>query len=648
MPSPINFQKFNPASLYDQEVANMQKKPVNKMTLFFKLALAFFMETFAVSSIKANLSFIYKKIRHQDNLEAKHVYEYSSKIFCLMKCSSFTEDQKGILRVIGEIKQNDQKKGDELEAAALKIFADPILRTSSSFHKISQDKIDDVLVESCSIKSNLLNSQAKRTENEQIRVAIFMFQTQIGEEVELNYKTLALFKTKTQGFPRIQEAVAILTDFLEQKIIDTYDRDKDRANFEFKIDPNFLIHKTDDGATILKKLKNYYQQHGKTADEASKLALICLFTTAQGGLAKAQKMVIFKLNSVFPNATPSCPKIEQIHKPVEQITINPDGFKVVEARPYEFLIVEQGQEIRIPFDLKVINDCDGKRLKTTFKNEKFIDPLSVFKQLKALDKQKALTSQQAQSLIKSCPILQDLTCINTVKTPEMSQIAFLMLEDTQIKDLYGFTEDQIANLRKDPTVFGKSSLTYADLNKLDVSKQSQAKQEFKRQALARFSEDIERTGLNATILGQTWQFKQGDRIEKAELEKFFQAVINSCGQGDEAVQKAYDVLFSLCQNLNNYALDNVLNPLVERLNTALELNEDSPLGSYLITPSAEAAVPLKLKITQDQWQIECDMPMAAKLPLTQMKYQDAFTLPIHVKAYLSLSSNGAQLKVRSV
>lgn len=646
MPGRIDFQKLMPQALFNNEVANMSQKPVHKITLFFKLALAFMVETFSLSAIKANLSFIYKKIRHQDNPEAKHVYEYSSKIFFLLKRPRITQGEEQLLSMISEIKNYDQKKGESLEVLALKLFAEPKLAPSSVFHKLPQEDISDI--------HSILHEdfQALCKKDRDITGAIFTFQTQMGEKANLNYETLAAFEIKTQGFPNIQKTVRILQNLLkkvEEKLIETYQRDIGRTNFQFKIDEKFKIDDTDDARSTFNKLKSYYQTQGKTLNEASKLAATCLFMTSQGGLAKAQFEITTRLFDLFPNSKCSGTKIEQVKKPIKLVEINPNGFEVTENRPYEF-VVQKGEAKKIPFDLKVITACDGKTVTSSFKNEKFRPDLfrheiEIFKLLIHGMGKKPLTAQDKAQLEKSCPALKMLwdSKLKPSLEPDYAEIAFLILDDSQIKESYGFSEEQIQALRKDPASPGKSALTYADLNQLEQNKQLQAKETFKNKALGLLKVDIQRTGLKADILGQKTEFIAGQDIKDDELEAFFKTIVALIGE-----EKAYNVLFSLSQNLGNYVFDTVLNSAVNGLNQDLGLEKGSPAGQYMMSDPGQQALPVELTITNTDVQVVRDMPLAAKLPQMERIIGNPLTLPIHVRASMTMSEAESDLVISNV
>lgn len=466
MPRPINLESLTPKALYDAEKTSMQGSSSRKIALIFKLFLAAVVETLSFSAIKNNLSFIIKKIRHQENPEAQHVYEYSSKIFNLMKCGKFSDDQKQVLQVIDGVKAYDKHLGQALESSAIKIFSDQTLNPGF-ISEIPKQKVSSYY----DVKKYYFNTLKK---DEATKKALSIFEYQM-EGKDLSFETLLEFKRKTKGFPQIEERINTLTTILEQEAIKLYATDaiRSKAGFKFNLGSKVYHHKKDDFETfeehqsfshqILKDLKAHYMSQGYTAIEASKIASTCLLVASQGGLQSAQASIVEKLVSLFPNTQVSATKIRNITTLPVIIDVKSSGFLISEERPFEFMKLGE-PIIQLPFDLKIVNFCDGQTIKSEFINQRFRTDLlvgnlkenlsekvsGIFLLLKSLASKGALTKDKASSIIHK-PMLSKIlnASASSTLTPEFPKIASISMTDEQVKAECEFDDVQIMTLMKE-------------------------------------------------------------------------------------------------------------------------------------------------------------------------------------------------------
>lgn len=670
MPRPINLASLTPKALYDAEKISMQGPSSSKIAIIFKLVYTAILETLSFSAIKNNLSFIIKKIKHQENPEARHVYEYSSKIFNLMKCGKFSDNQKQVLQMIDEVKTYDKTFGEALESSAIKIFSDQTLNPGF-FSEMPKEKISSYY----DVKSYTFNTLKV---DEESRKALSIFEYQM-EGKDLSFETLLEFKKKTHGFPQIEERINTLTSILEQEAIKLYsiDAQRSKAGYEFNIGTKVYRHKKDDfetieehksrGQEIFKDLKAHYMAHGYSAIDATKMASTCLLVASQGGLQSAQASIVKKLSSLFPNTQVSATKILNMKAPPVIIDVKPSSFLISEQRPFEF-VMNGDPLVKLPFDLKIVNFCDGQTIKSKYINQGYRTDLltaelrddlyekstNLFALLNAQLSNGSLTKEKAASFIQK-PMLSKIlnTSASISMTPEFPKITSYVMTDEKLRSEFKFDDAQIATLLKEADRPGVSFLTFKDLNKLPEDKKTEAKAKFRQSALMSFKHDISRCGLHAKIKNTDTTFEVNEEISQEKLDKFFDAIVSSFGEGDEALEKAYDVLFSLCQNLINYVGNVSIAPAVNSFCEIFGINEESAFEMPYIAAGGDAKEKtVSLTITGSssenvKCRIERDIQMVAKHPILQAKwYEDLFTIPIHVTAACTVTKDAANLEVK--
>lgn len=670
MPRLINLESLTPKALYNAEKTSMQGPSASKITLIFKLVLAAVVETLSFSAIKNNVSFIIKKIRHQENPQAEHVYEYSSKMFNLMKCGQFSDNQKQVLKVIDEVKSYDKSLGDVLESSAIKIFSDQTLNPGF-FTEIPKQKISSYY----NIKSYKFDTLKK---DEASRKALSIFEYQM-EGKDLSFETLLEFKKKTKGFPHIEETINTLVTILEQEAINLYaiDAARSKVDFKFNLGSKVYHHKIDDfetfeehqglGQKIFKDLKAHYMSQGYTAFDASKIASTCLLVASQGGLQSAQESIVKKLVSLFPNTEVAATKIRNMTAPAVIVDIKPSGFLISEERPFEFMMLGK-PIVKLPFDLKIVNFCDGQTIKSEFINQRFRIDLfiadlkenlsekvaNMFLKMKSLASKGELTKEKAASIIQK-PMLSKIlnTSASSILAPEFPKIASISMTDEQIKLEYEFDDAQIMALLKDADRQGVSFVTFKDFNLLTEDKKVKAQAKFRQKALETFKHDISRYGLNANIKNDNFTFLINEEITQEKLDKFFDSIVSCFGEGDQALEKAHNVLFSLCQNLNNYVLNVNVVPAINSFCEKFGINEDSFFGMPYMAASGDAKEkPVSLSITGSTPQnitcrIEREIKLEAKHPIMQASgFEDLSIIPMHLTATVTLTQDQANLEVK--
>jgi hypothetical protein len=373
MSQPIGPRRSFVQSVYENEKVALTSRLGNKMMRVLKLAVTAILETFSLSSIKANITHIYSKLKGTESPTSKKVYEYTLKMFNLVKIGQLSPDQKRLIEQIEDIKAFDKKLGTELEATAIKLFSDKSLNPSSKL-KTGDEKVSTYL----SIAKQDLDYLKKREDTTGKALSMFLYQM---EGSDLNFETLKEFKKKTLGFKDIDITIQALQTLLEKKAIELYAKDIHRAGSFFTMGDQFINTQEQDisdetarlhvSESIFQDIKDYYLSCGKTSLEASKLATTCMFASSQGGLFKTQEQVISRLSALFPEAVISLEKVKGEGQKQNTVILTPNGFTITEQRPYKFTIVSPTFHVSIPVDIKIVNFSDGKTVTADYQTIAF-------------------------------------------------------------------------------------------------------------------------------------------------------------------------------------------------------------------------------------------------------------------------------------
>lgn len=672
-------------TLYTQGKSQIQEPRASKASLVWKLTVSFLLETFSFASMRTNFNYLYSKItRGSLPAESAKVYEYTSKIFTLLKCPNLSQDQRALLTEIAFIKAIDKTYAEALEDAILKVFSDPKLNPQSSLD-IQPDNV-----------ATYFSIPAKEfpeiTKDEAIKKALGVFSYQM-DGADLNYQTLKEFKKKTRGFPEIQARLDSLEKLLEEKAIQTFATDIHRDAYQFKLgdivintqvksldadqdltaDQEAKFHEMcrKESHGIFDQIKQHYIACGKTPYEASELASVCLLAASQAGLGKPQTAVSRRLEALFSNfGSFSARKIPGAN--LKEIVINPTGFKITEKRPYEFQI-NRDFVISLAFDCKQTNICDGKTVKASFQNTQFrtdlflkklretlgITPKRFFDAFRKIVAQGALNPDFITKYfdIKSCSMMiENHVENNPIQKQEIVGFSYL---DDELKRYYGFDDAQISTLMKNPENHLKKKLTFQDLSKLPLELQAAAKLRFKNKVLEACRLDIHRDGLNAVIQGERIHFPRGQNITEEQsialFDKVFAVCLDAGLDENKALDQTYFILLSTTQQLGNYCSDRPVLNAIQALNVSAGLSEE--FAMFIPTAGNLESLDVQLNLRRDaegklMCQIERDIHQEAKLfscdqrIMTQRNIPalETMKIPFRMKGVLKIEGDAISLQ----